>query len=51
MYPLSYATDISQNYIPVLHPHYIHHTKYIKKVDKPVIYVMIGSEADIGELL
>ena len=51
MYPLSYATDISQNYIPVSHPHYIHHTKYIQKVDKPMIYGMIGSEADIIELL
>ena len=27
-YPLSYATDISQNYIPLSYPHYIHHTKY-----------------------
>ena len=26
--PLSYATDISQNYIPLSYPHYIHHTKY-----------------------
>ena len=51
MYPLSYATDISQNYIPLSHPHYIHHTKYIQKVDKPMIYVMIGSEADIRELI
>ena len=51
MYPLSYATDISQNYIPLSHPHYIHHTKYIQKVDKPMIYVMIGSEADVRELI
>ena len=33
MYRLSYATDISQNYIPLSHPHYIEHTKYIQKVD------------------
>ena len=51
MYPLSYATDISQNYIPLSHAHYIHHTKYIQKVGKPMIYVMIGSEADIRELI
>ena len=28
MYPLSYITDISQNYIPLSHPHYIHHAKH-----------------------
>ena len=40
-------TDISQNYyIPPLHAHYIYHTKYIKQVDKPLIYVMIASETD-----
>ena len=41
VYPLSYVTDISQNYIPLLYPHYIHHTKYTKKLDKAMIYVMI----------
>ena len=51
MYPFSYATDISQNYIPLSHPRYIHHTKYIQKMEKPVIYVMTGSEADIIELI
>ena len=44
MYPLSYVTDISQNYIPLSYPHYIHHTKYTQKVDKPMVYVMIKSE-------
>ena len=44
--PLSYTTDISQNYIPLSHPHYIHHTKYIHKVDKTMIYVMIAIEAE-----
>ena len=48
---LSYATDISQDYIHLSHPHYIHHTKYIQKADKPIIYVMIGIEADIRELI
>ena len=36
--PLGYATDISQNYIPLSHPHYIHHTE-------PMIYTVIGSES------
>ena len=49
MYPLSYDIDIF--FIPLSHPHYIHHTQYIQKVDKPMIYVMIGREADIRELL
>ena len=44
MYPLSYVTNISQNYIPLSSPHNIHHTKYTQKVDKPMIYVMIESE-------
>ena len=44
VYPLSYVTDISQNYIPLSYPHYIHHTKYTQKVDKPLVYVMIESE-------
>ena len=35
---LSYTTDISQNYFPLSHLHYIHHTKYIQKVDKPMIH-------------
>ena len=48
---LSYPTDISQNYIPLPHPHYIHHAKCIQKVDKPMIYLMIGSELDIRELI
>ena len=48
---LSYATDISQNYIPLTHPHYIHHTKYIQKVDKPMIYAMIRSETDTRDVL
>ena len=51
MYPLSYVTDISQNYIPLLYPFYIHHTKYIQKVDRPMIYVMRGSEADMRKLI
>ena len=51
MYPLSYATDISENCIPLPHPHYINYTKYIQKMAKPMIYVIIGSEADIRELL
>ena len=51
MYPLSYTTDILQNYIPLPHPHYIHHTLYIQKVDKPMTYVMIGSEVDVRELI
>ena len=46
MYPLSYITDISQNYIPLSYPHYIHHTNYIQKLDTPMIYVMIESETD-----
>ena len=50
MNPLSHATDISSNYIPLSHPNYIHHTKYTQKVDKTMIYVMIGSEADIRKL-
>ena len=51
MYPLSYATDIAQDYIPLSHPQYIHHTKYMQKVDVPMIYVMVESEADIRELI
>ena len=47
MYPLSYITDTLQNYIPLSYPHYIHHTKYTLKVDKPLFYVMIGSEEDM----
>ena len=34
-----------ENFIPLSHPHYIHHTKYIEKVDKTMIYVMIANEA------
>ena len=44
VYSLSYATDISQNYICLPHPHYIHHAKYIQNLGKPMIYVMIGSD-------
>ena len=51
MHPLSYATAILQNYIPLSHPHYIHHTKYTQKLDKFMIQVMIASEADIIELI
>ena len=51
MYSLSYATEILQNYIPLSHSHYIYHAKYIQKVDKPMIFAMIGSEADIRELI
>ena len=47
IYPHSYITDISQNYIPLSYPHYIHHTKYTQKLDKPMIYVMIESETDM----
>ena len=48
MYPISYVTGISQNYIPLSYPHYIHHqTKHKQKMDKPMIYVMIGSEANM----
>ena len=42
---------ISRNCILLSHPHYIHHTKYMQKADKPMIYVMIGSEADVRELI
>ena len=48
---LNYATDISQNYIPQSHPHDIHHTKYIQKVDELMIYAMIGTKSDIRELI
>ena len=41
----------SQNYIPLSYPHYIHHTKYTQKVDKPMIYVMIASKSDIRYLI
>ena len=53
MYPLSYATDILQDYIPISlsHPHSIHYTKYIQKVDKPITYAIIGSEADTTKLI
>ena len=47
MYLLSCVTDSLQNYIPLSHPHYIHHTKYTQNVDKPVIHVMIGSDANM----
>ena len=47
MYPLSYVTEISQKYIPLSYCHYYHHTKHTQKVDKPLVYVMIGSEADM----
>ena len=40
-----------QNYIPLSHPHYIHHAIYIQKLDKPMSYVMIGSEVHVRELL
>ena len=48
MHPLSYEIDIYilQNYIPLSDPHYIHSTKYILKVNKPMIYVMIANEAE-----
>ena len=46
MYPLNSATDILQNYIPLSH-----HTIYIQKMDKPMTYVMIGSEVDVRELI
>ena len=48
MYPLSYVTDISQNYIRWSYPHNIHHTKYTQKLNKPMIYVMIESETDMA---
>ena len=48
---LSYVTDISQNYILLSHLHDIHHTKYIQKVDKPMIYVVVGSESGTRELI
>ena len=48
---LSYATDISQNYIPLSHPHYIHRTEYIQEVDRPMIYAVIGIESDVRELI
>ena len=50
-HPLGYATNVSQNYIPLSDPHYIHHIKYTQKVDKPMINVMIASEADIRKLI
>ena len=46
-----FSLYISQNYIPLSRPHYIPHTKYICKVDKPMIFVMIASETDINELI
>ena len=48
MYPLSYVTNISQNYIPLSYPHYIHQKKFTQKMDKLMIYVMIESEADMA---
>ena len=51
VYPLSHANDISTNYTPLSNPHYNHHTKYIQKVDKPMIYVLIRGEGGIRELL
>ena len=42
---------IWQNYIPLSYLHYIYHRKYVEKVDKPMIYVMIGSKADTRELI
>ena len=48
MYPLSYVTGISQNYILLSYPHHIHHTKYTQKLDKPMVYVMIESETDMA---
>ena len=48
MYLLSsYVIYISRNYIPLSHPDYMHHTKYTQKVDKPMIYLMTESEADM----
>ena len=47
MYPLSYVTNISQNYIPLSYPHYIHQKKFTQKIDKLMIYVMIESEVDM----
>ena len=47
VYPLSYVTDISQNYITLSYPQYNHHTKYTQKMNKPMIYVMIESETDM----
>ena len=47
VYPLRYDTDISQNYVSLSHPHYIHHTKYTQKMNKPMIDVMVGIEADL----
>ena len=41
MYRLTYATDIQQNYISLSYPRYIHHTKYMQKVDRPMNYIMI----------
>ena len=49
---LSYTTDILQNYIPLspsYSSHYIHHTKYVWKVNKSIISV-ITSELDKREL-
>ena len=47
VYPLRYDTDISQNCISLSHPHYIHHTKYTQKMNKPMIDVMAEIEADM----
>ena len=47
VYPLRHDTDISQNYISLSHPHYIHRTKYTQKMNKPMIDVMVGIEADM----
>ena len=43
VYPVSYITDILQNYIPLSYPYYIQNI-YTQKVDKPMIYVMIEIE-------
>ena len=47
VYPLRYDTDVSQNYISLSHPHYIHHAKYTQKMNKPMIDVMAEIEADM----
>ena len=42
---------VTPNIPQLRHPHYIPHTKYIQKVDKTMIYVVIGNESDIREPL
>lgn len=48
---LHFSLYILRNYLPLSRPHYTHHTKYMEKVDKTIIYVMIASEVGRRELI